>query len=110
MCFISFRNCELQMSFRFSVLSCLSLSFSFFFYSKYLGGCSFIMGNPIRNFMKNLEMRQLNLNEWISKECLADSIILRTLLLCFITEAIQKAGTLAGRTPRLWSSPQDENI
>lgn len=60
--------------------------------------------------MKNLEMRQLNLDEWITKECLADSIILTTLLLCFITEAIQRAWTLAGRTPRLWSSPQDENI
>lgn len=60
--------------------------------------------------MKNLEMRQLNLNEWITKESLADSIILTTFLLCFITEAIQKARIIAGRTPRLWSSPQDENI
>lgn len=57
-----------------------------------------------------LEMRQLNLSEWITEESLADSIILTTFLLCFITETVQKSRTIAGRTPRLWPSPQDENI
>lgn len=60
--------------------------------------------------MKLLEMRQHNLSEWIRKASLADSILLTTFLLRFITETIQKTRTIAGRTPRLWSSPQDENI
>lgn len=46
----------------------VGLVFFFFFpYPEYLGGCSFIMGNPIRNSMKHLEMRQQNL-KWMDKE------------------------------------------
>lgn len=49
-----------------------------------------MMGNPIQNSMRNLEMRQLNLNEWIRKESLADSVLLTKFSLGFSTETIQK--------------------
>lgn len=60
--------------------------------------------------MKHLEMSQQNLNEWVRKASRADSVLVTTFLPGFITETIQKTRTIAGRTPRLWSSPQDENI
>ena len=95
--------CELQISCRLSVLF-------FFPHPEYLGGCSFIMGNPIRNSMKHLEMSQQNLDEWVRKASPADSVLVTAFLSGFITETIQKTRTIAGRTPRLCSSPQDENI
>ena len=40
--------------------------------------------------MKHLEMSQQNLNEWVRKASLADSVLVTTFLPGFITETIQK--------------------
>lgn len=94
---------ENQNGLNFCWISCkFSLGLDFpLCYPQYFGDYSFIMGPSIRSSMKNLEMRQFNLHEWLTTESLPESIILTTFSFCFITETIQKARTIVSRVPRL---------